>query len=178
MKMREALPRRPSVEARRDTEAATNAPEEHPVPISDYGQLGDTQVSDQLAQLSQVELAAVEADERAHGSRPVVLDKLRYMQGTRTLPGCDTLTTEQIAEALAGADAERSGPCGTTSASSRIASQCCRKPHAYCRPRGRPHERNARVRTKPRSSARATRIESEPRPTHRSNAPVIEGRLS
>jgi hypothetical protein len=106
MKMLEALRRRRSLEARRDTEAATNSPEEHPVPISDYDQLGDKQVSDQLAQLSQVELAAVEAYERAHGSRPVVLDKLRYMRGTEPLPGYDTLTTEQIAEALAGADAE------------------------------------------------------------------------
>ena len=106
MKMLQALRRRRSIEARRDTEGATSSPEEHPTPISDYDQLGDKQVSDQLAQLSQVELAAVEAYERAHGSRPVVLDKLRYMQGTEPLPGYDTLTTEQIAEALAGADAE------------------------------------------------------------------------
>jgi hypothetical protein len=106
MKMLKALRKRRSMEARRDTEAATKSPGEHPVPISDYDQLGDKQVSGQLAQLSQVELAAVEAYERAHGSRPVVLDKLRYMQGTEPLHGYDTLTTEQIAEALAGADAE------------------------------------------------------------------------
>jgi hypothetical protein len=35
-----------------------------------------------------------------------VLEKLRYMQGTEPLPGYDALTTEQIAEALAGVDAE------------------------------------------------------------------------
>ena len=43
---------------------------------------------------------------RAHAARPVVLDKLRYMRGRQPLPGYDALTTEQIAKALAGADAE------------------------------------------------------------------------
>ena len=106
MKMLEALRKRRSREARRDTEAGTSSPGEHPVPISDYDQLGDKEVGDRLSQLSQVELATVETYERAHGNRPAVLEKLRYMQGTEPLPGYDTLTTEQIAEALAGADAE------------------------------------------------------------------------
>jgi hypothetical protein len=35
-----------------------------------------------------------------------VLEKLRYMQGSEPLPGYDALTPEQIAEALADADAE------------------------------------------------------------------------
>ena len=35
-----------------------------------------------------------------------MLDKLRYMRGSEPLPGYDALTTEQIAGALAGADAE------------------------------------------------------------------------
>jgi glucose dehydrogenase len=106
MKMLEALRKRRSIEARRDAQAATSSPEEHAVPISDYDQLGDKEVGDRLSQLSQVELATVETYERAHRNRPAVLEKLRYMQGTEPLPGYDTLTTEQIAEALAGADAE------------------------------------------------------------------------
>jgi len=106
MKMLEALRKRRSIEARRATQTATSSPEEHPVPISDYDQLDDKEVGDRLAQLSQVELATVETYERAHGNRPAVLEKLRYMQGTEPLPGYDALTTEQIAEALAGADAE------------------------------------------------------------------------
>ena len=76
------------------------------VPISGYDQLDGKQVSERLSQLSQVELATVETYERAHEDRPVVLDKLRYMQGTEPVPGYDALTTEQIAEVLAGADAE------------------------------------------------------------------------
>jgi len=106
MKMLEALRKRRSIAARRDTQAVTSSPKEHPVPISDYDQLDAKKVGDRLAQLSQVQLATVETYERAHRNRPAVLEKLRYMQGTEPLPGYDTLTTEQIAEALAGADAE------------------------------------------------------------------------
>jgi hypothetical protein len=106
MKMLEALRKRRSIEARRDTQATTSSPEEQPVPISDYDQLGDKEVGDRLSQLSQVELATVETYERAHRNRPAVLEKLRYMQGTEPLPGYDAFTPEQIAEALADADAE------------------------------------------------------------------------
>jgi hypothetical protein len=81
-------------------------PDEQTEPIPGYDELDGKQVSERLSQLSQVELAAVETYERAHGNRPAVLDKLRYMQGTEPVPGYDALTTEQIAEALAGADAE------------------------------------------------------------------------
>lgn len=81
-------------------------PDEHQLPISGYDELDDRQVSDRLSQLSQVDLAAVETYERAHGNRPAILNKLRYMRGSEPVPGYDTLTTEQIAEELAGADAE------------------------------------------------------------------------
>ena len=88
----------------RGTEAESqSAPDE---PMSGYNRLDDKQVSDRLRQLSQVELTAVETYERAHGNRPTVLDKLRYMRGTEPVPGYDALTTEQISEALADADAE------------------------------------------------------------------------
>ena len=65
------------------------------------------EIAGQLSELSQAELATLETYERAHEARPVVLDKLRYMRGSEPLPGYDGLSTEQIAEALAGADAER-----------------------------------------------------------------------
>jgi hypothetical protein len=101
----EALRTRRSRASERGKQAETSSPES-PLPIARYDKLNAKQVSDQLAQLSQVELAAVETYERAHGSRPVVLDKLRYMRGSEPLPGYDALTTDQIATALAGADAE------------------------------------------------------------------------
>ena len=106
MKILDALRNRRSGDSERDTPAAPSAADEHQLPISGYDQLKEKEVSDQLSQLSQVELATVETYERAHGNRPAVLDKLRYMQGTEPLPGYDALTPEQIAEALAVADGE------------------------------------------------------------------------
>ena len=106
MKMLEALRKRRSHASRRETQAATRSTDEHPVPISGYDQLEDKEVGERLSQLSQVELVTVEAYERAHENRPAVLDKLRYMRGREPMPGYDALTTEQIAEALANADAE------------------------------------------------------------------------
>ena len=104
MKMLEALRNRRSRGSAREPQPATSAPAEHSLPIPGYEELSEKQISDQLSRLSQVELAAVETYERGHGSRPVVLDKLRYMRGSEPLRGYDALTTEQIAEALAGAD--------------------------------------------------------------------------
>jgi hypothetical protein len=76
------------------------------LPIPDYDRLGDKEVGGRLRELSQVKLAAVEAHERSHRARPVVLDKLRYMRTSEPLPGYDTLTPEQIIDALAGAHTE------------------------------------------------------------------------
>jgi hypothetical protein len=93
---------------KRDTPevADAGASDESELPIPGYDQLDDKQVSDHLSQLSQAELATVETYERAHRSRPAVLEKLRYMHGSEPLPGYDALTTEQIAGALADADSE------------------------------------------------------------------------
>jgi hypothetical protein len=80
--------------------------DEYAVPIPGYDRLSGKEVGDRLSQLSQAELATVETYERAHGDRPAVLNRLRYMRDTEPLPGYDALTPEQIAEALAGADSE------------------------------------------------------------------------
>jgi hypothetical protein len=106
MTILEALRKRRTRASKGETPPASISPDESAVPIDGYDQLSDREVSDRLSELSQVELAAVETYERAHGNRPAVLDKLRYMHDTEPLPGYDALTTEQIAEALADADAE------------------------------------------------------------------------
>jgi hypothetical protein len=93
---------------KRDTPEVADAgsSDEHELPIPGYGQLKDKEIRDQLSQLSQVELATVETYERAHASRPAVLEKLRYMRGSEPLPGYDDFTTDEIAAALAGANAK------------------------------------------------------------------------
>ena len=57
-----------------------------------------------LSRLTQVELAAVEAHERSHRERPVVLNRLRWLRGTEPLPGYDALEPDEIVRALADAD--------------------------------------------------------------------------
>ncbi len=75
------------------------------LPIASYDQLDGKQVFQQLSQLSQVELAAVEAHERSHRARPVVLNRLRWLRGNEPLPGYDALDSDEIVRALADADA-------------------------------------------------------------------------
>ena len=106
MKMLEALRKRRSRASAGGNQAVTSSSDEHELPISGYDGLKDKEITGRLSHLSQVELATVESYERAHEARPVVLDKLRYMRGSEPLAGYDALTTEQIAQALAGADAE------------------------------------------------------------------------
>ena len=78
----------------------------------------------------------METYERAHGNRPAVLEKLRYMRGTEPLPGYDALTPEQIAEALAGADAETVKAVRDYERKFHVAGRCWMKPRACFRPRG------------------------------------------
>ena len=104
--MLKALRKRRGDASRRGTPPTSSPGDDSPVPIPGYDHLSGKEVGNRLAQLSQVELAALETYERAHAKRPAVLEKLRYMHDTEPLPGYDTLTVEQIAEALAGADAE------------------------------------------------------------------------
>jgi hypothetical protein len=106
MKIMDALRNRRPRGSGADPQAAGSSPDDGELPISGYDGLKEKEIAGQLSQLSQVELATLETYERAHEARPVVLDKLRYMRGSEPLPGYDALTTEQIAEALTGADAE------------------------------------------------------------------------
>jgi hypothetical protein len=76
-------------------------------PIAGYDRLKEKEVVDKLRDLSQVELATVEAYERSHRERPAVLDKLRYMRSSEPLEGYDTLDAEGVARELDGADAQR-----------------------------------------------------------------------
>ena len=93
---------------KRDTPAVAEAgpSDDQQLPIPGYDQLKEKQISDQLSELSQVDLATIETYERAHASRPAVLEKLRYMRGSEPLEGYDELTPDEIATALAGADAK------------------------------------------------------------------------
>ena len=75
------------------------------LPIARYDHFDGKEVAGRLSPLSQVELAAVEAYERSHRDRPVVLNRLRWLRGNEPLPGYDALDSDQVVRALADADA-------------------------------------------------------------------------
>jgi len=104
MKILDALRRRRSRADAPGEEASS--PDAAELPFPGYDKLDDKELGARLPELSQVELAGVETYERSHKNRPEVLEKLRYMHTSEPLPGYDALSPEQIAEALAGADAE------------------------------------------------------------------------
>jgi hypothetical protein len=97
--------RRPRGEAGHPGSPQASSADEQQLPIARYDELDAKQVIPQLSHLSQVELAAVEAHERSHRNRPVVLNRLRWLRGSEPLPGYDALDSDQIAAALADADA-------------------------------------------------------------------------
>jgi len=76
------------------------------LPTPGYDGLDHREVGLLMPELSQVELVAVETYERSHEDRPEVLAKLRYMLTNEPLPDYDTLSSEQIGEALADTDAK------------------------------------------------------------------------
>ena len=85
--------------------AHPSSADEQRLPIARYDHLDGREVAGRLSPLSQVELAAVEAYERSHRDRPVVLNRLRWLRGNEPLPGYDALDSDEIVRALADADA-------------------------------------------------------------------------
>jgi hypothetical protein len=107
MKLLDRLRKRsPGGEAGVPGSAEASSAGEQRLPIARFDQLDRKQVIPQLSHLSQVELAAVEAHERSHRNRPVVLSRLRWLRGSEPLPGYDALDSDEIIRALADADAQ------------------------------------------------------------------------
>jgi hypothetical protein len=81
-------------------------PEVGDLPVARFDHSGGKELTDKFRQLTQVELEEIETYELSHKKRPEVLAKLRYLRSKEPLDGYDGLSTEEIAQALAGADAE------------------------------------------------------------------------
>ena len=104
MKMLDRLRNRPTAGAADPGAPQEGVPDEAPLP--GYDRLGTKEIAERLHELSQVDLAAVEAYERAHEERPAVLAKLHYMRTDEPLPGYDELSVDQILEKLSDTDAQ------------------------------------------------------------------------
>ena len=106
MKILERLRNRsPHGETGAPNSAEASSADEQRLPFARYDELDGKQLIPQLSQLSQVELAAVEAHERSHRERPVVLNRLRWLSGSEPLAGYDPLDSDEIVRILADADA-------------------------------------------------------------------------
>jgi hypothetical protein len=77
------------------------------LPIARYDSLTADEIVARLSELSQIDLAKVQAYERKNGSRATVLGRIDSLQTSEPWPGYDELTVEEIRVVLAEADADR-----------------------------------------------------------------------
>lgn len=73
-------------------------------PVPGYDGLKTREVISSLSERSQVELASIDAYERAHEARPEVFDKLRWLRQTEPVKGYDALDVNGVFKALGKAD--------------------------------------------------------------------------
>ena len=92
---------------RRASTAAESAPPAavcvEDLPIADYDRRTAGEIVDRLPQLSQVELAKIEAYERARQRRRTVLERIAALHADLPWPGYDDQTAEEIRRALSHA---------------------------------------------------------------------------
>jgi ferritin-like metal-binding protein YciE len=72
--------------------------------IARYDQLSAEEIAAKLRELSQIDLAKVDAYERTHQDRTTVLSRISTLRGDEPWPGYDELTVDEIRAALVGAD--------------------------------------------------------------------------
>ena len=75
--------------------------------IAGYDKLTADEIVAKLSELSQIELAKIEAYERRHENRTTVLDRASSLRGDEPWPGYDELTVAEIQTALGEADDDR-----------------------------------------------------------------------
>jgi ferritin-like metal-binding protein YciE len=79
------------------------------LPIARYDTLNAQEIVERLPELSQTDLAKVEAYERRHDNRTTVTDRIAALRSTEPWPGYDDQTADEVASVLrsAGDDDER-----------------------------------------------------------------------
>jgi ferritin-like metal-binding protein YciE len=75
--------------------------------IARYGKLTADEITSRLPELSQVDLAKLDAYERRHENRSTVLARVATLRGDEPWPGYDELTADEVRSALAEAADER-----------------------------------------------------------------------
>lgn len=81
---------------------------EQDLAIANYDSLNVDEIVGRLSELSQVDLAKVDAYERKHENRSTVLSRIDSLRKDEPWPGYDELTVDEIRKNLARADAKQS----------------------------------------------------------------------
>jgi ferritin-like metal-binding protein YciE len=80
---------------------------EQDLPIARYDTLNADEITAKLAELSQIDLAKVDAYERKHANRATITARIGTLRGNEPWPGYDEQTVAEIRTALAAADDAR-----------------------------------------------------------------------
>jgi ferritin-like metal-binding protein YciE len=80
---------------------------ESDLPIRNYDKLNADEVVAKLSDLSQIDLAKVDAYERKNENRQTVLTRVTSLRGDEPWPGYDELTASEVRSALSDADEDR-----------------------------------------------------------------------
>ncbi len=83
------------------------AASESDLAISSYDSLSADEVQDKLAELSQIELAKVNAYERKNQNRSTVTSRIDSLQGDEPWPGYDELSVDEVRAVLSEGDEQR-----------------------------------------------------------------------
>jgi hypothetical protein len=75
--------------------------------IARYGTLTAEEITARLSDLSQIDLAKIDAYERRHDNRTTVLSRITSLRGDEPWAGYDELTVAEVQSALAEADDDR-----------------------------------------------------------------------
>ena len=77
------------------------------LPIARYDALTAEEISGRLTQMSQIDLAKIDAYERRHDARTTILGRISALRADEPWPGYDELTAKQVLAALVEGDADR-----------------------------------------------------------------------
>ena len=80
---------------------------ERDLPIARYDSLNADEIVKRLPELSQADLATVEAYERKKDNRATVLERIASLRANEPWPGYDEQTADELRTQLSGADARR-----------------------------------------------------------------------
>lgn len=81
---------------------------EQDLAIANYDSLNVDEVVGRLSELSQIDLAKIDAYERKHENRSTVLNRIHSLRNDEPWPGYDELTVDEIRQALSRGDAKQS----------------------------------------------------------------------